>query len=521
MSSFYYGVILWGILIPALLGFVLLFRIISLRQMAFPVVCLVIGALLLLGMLHPFLSQNPDTPKNTNPKLADPVDLFNHSKIFSGIMNKSPMVEMKFFPGILMTWLGFFFFVSFVSRGKVFYSILAVIFILLLCYLVYKNPLWLNCAFLLFVLFLILLAVQGWRNMDIWQKLLLLVFATGCVFLFNFSHPEVLKSLAPFRLFMLVIPVGGLRAVGRSFLMLLPFFLVMASIGADRVFTFPYRSKPVLRCVLFSGVLLLLMLENVRPPLKYRNFEGGRMAPISQGGEVYRRIPFKENTVVLEIPYYFRRRLKNAHYQLNWRFHQNPILNGKVSIRPRSYYRKLTAIIGKWQKGFPTEAAVRKLLWNYSVSYIVIHWRELKLYQRSRSPLKQMRNSVTRRIKNLGKFLEILYEDVDSTLIRIRENFPLKVLRRTYSSYHLKRMVVCIGLKNPPDRNDPKGKGQVPLQAVIILNSKQIKTMRIENLNLELDIRSENLLDAGNKLEIRFGIPVVVEDIRLVKAPAE
>lgn len=288
------------------------------------------------------------------------------------------------------------------------------------------------------------------------------------------------------------LPVGGLTVIKRTFLFLLPFFIVLAAVGVSRFFQGFYQLKASKKYLIFAVLLVLMVLENVRSPMLYLNKKDGVVKPLPQVSEVYGHLPFKGNNVVLEIPFYFRRRLKNTYYMLNWRFHQNSLLNGKVTLFPKKYYQRLSAAIGKFQQAFPTEEGLKKLLHDYSVSYIVIHWDLWEKYQQiHRAPVA--REEILRRIKSLDRYLEIIDETPDRMVLKLRENFPLNEIIRTYSYYHLKNHRIKIALAESYD-------GTVR----VFLNDKLVKTIAIRDSVIELDLRDAPLLESRNNVRFQF-----------------
>jgi hypothetical protein len=362
-------------------------------------------------------------------------------------------------------------------------------------------------VFPVFLLFLAYLLFVSWKEIEPWTKLLLLLLAFMFFFLFHFTYPSFMKSLSPYLLFHFLLPVGGLTVIKRTFLMLLPLFVVLAAVGASRFFERIPRFaalKPWKKYILFVLLLAVLALENIRSPLLYLNTGGGVMKSLPRTAEVYRSLPFRSGKVVLEIPFYLRRRLKNSHYLLNWQFHQNPLLNGEVSIEPKGYYQEITAVIGKFQEEFPSEEGLKRLLHDYSVSYIVIHWDMLADYQRiRRSPVP--REIVRGRIEDLGQYLEVIDDAPGHIVLRLRENFPLKEIIRTYSYYHLKSRKVKINLKE-------SYRGIVR----VFLDGKPFKTVDIEGTSVELDFKDALLSDTGSNLRFQFDREIILSAIDLI-----
>lgn len=521
MASIYYGVLLWVLLIPSFIFFQIILtkkhrenrkglinwlRMIYKRiksLLPFLLFCLIIGALLILLVFHPYISQNSSTIKKYDGKLTQVEEIFSVSKIAAIFLGDHGEIGQYLFPGLLFSTFVLLFFVSRLNRLKIFIGTILITLLIIMCFLVYFDWNILNLVFYVFLTILLLIIISGWSQTDHLERTLFLVLITLSSFLFHFTYPGFLQNFAPYKFLHLILPVGGLTVIKRTYLMLLPLFAVLASIGAQRVIgdtflhiDFPFLKKlnprylfnlKSFKIVIFILLFLILFLENVRNPLRYLN-----MPSIPAQQEIYSHLPFSNNEVVLEIPFYFRRRLKNAYYMINRRFHQNYLINGKTSLLPRKYYRKLMSNIGKFQQKFPNNEGIKRLLHDYSVSYIIIHidlLKQYQSYQRVPTPLKVLKE----RILKLNHYLNIVYEDSSHILIKVKERFPLSKLIRTYSYYHLKNHVIKIKLKK-------KYNGIVKLR----LNGKFIKQIKCNSSVVLINLQNSKLTISPNKVELNF-----------------
>lgn len=507
LTSVYYGTLLWAVIIPVFLLIASILKLTDFARLRFLLICLGVGLLLIVLIFSPYITHNTSAEKHYDGRLTQVEELFSVSKVFAAFFGTPANISQYLFPGIFFAFMGLLFFSvhlprrRYLTAGILFFSLLA------MCYLVYTGRDLLNVVFLVFLLFLAYLLFVSWKEIEPWTKLLLLLLAFMFFFLFHFTYPSFMKSLSPYLLFHFLLPVGGLTVIKRTFLMLLPLFVVLAAVGASRFFErIPGFAalKPWKKYILFVLLLAVLALENIRSPLLYLNTEDGVMKSLPQTAEVYRSLPFRSGKVVLEIPFYLRRRLKNSQYPLNWQFHQNPLLNGEVSIEPKGYYQKLTAAIGKFQEEFPSEEGLKRLLHDYSVSYIVIHWDMLADYQRfRRSPVP--REIVRGRIANLKQYLEIIDDAPGHIVLRLQENFPLKEIIRTYSYYHLKSCKVKITLK------------EVYRGVVRIFQDGQpFKTVEINGTSVELDFKDAPLSDTYNTVRFQFDREINLSTIDLI-----
>lgn len=506
LASVYYGVLLWAVMIPLFLLFALVLKRTTFAQLRFLLVCLGVGFLVIVVIFHPYITRNTHDSaagKHDDGRLTQVEELFSVSTVFALVLGNPENIGQYLFPGILFTFLGLLFFVSYLPRRKPAVAGILLFFLLLMCYLVYADRAMLNLAFLVFLLFLAYLLSVGWKEIEPWTKLPVLLFLFMSFFLFHFTFPGFLKSLSLYRLFYLLLPVGGLTVIKRTFLMLLPFFVVLAAIGAYRFFPRVETLKPYKKYMLFALLLMVLALENIRDPMLYLENQNGVMKPLPREEKVYERLPFRSGSVVLEVPFYVRRRAKNSYYMLNWRFHQNPMLNGEVTLFSKEYYTRLSAVIGKYQRDFPTEGGLTRLLQDYSVSYIVIHWDLLAEYQGARrSPVS--REDVLRRIETLDRYLEIIEDAPGHTVLKLRENFPLEEIIRTYSYYHLKNKTIRITLKE-------NYRGYVR----VFLNGRPHKTLNIRDSVLEVNFKAVPLSYSGNGVRFQFDSEVLLHDIEL------
>ncbi|UCH93361.1 MAG: hypothetical protein JSV88_24215 [Candidatus Aminicenantes bacterium] len=506
LSSVYYGVLLWFVMIPIFLLAALVFKVISLSDLKFPLLCLAIGFLLLLIIFHPYVTHNQNTIKHFDGKLTQVEEFFSVSKVFSLFLGPPRNIKQYLFPGILFTSFVLLFFVSFLPRGKIAAAGALFFFLLWMCYLSYTHRSLLNVVFLVFAVFLVFLVISGRKQMDGWVKLILVICGFMTFFLFHFTYPAVLESTVPFKIFYQLLPVGGLRLFKRTTLMLLPLFVVLASIGASRLFQGVQRLKPHKKQLIFIGLLLLMALENIRNPLLYLAGENGVMKPLPQMSAAYEHLPLNANKVVLEIPFYFRRRMrsKNSYYMINQRHHKNPILNGKAYLSPKAYYNELSRTIGTFQMEFPTEEGLKKLRYDYSVSYIVFHWDLLKKYQQiRRTPVPK--TEILRRIKNLAQYAEIIFDSPAYTVLKLRDNRPLTEIAFTYSYYHLKNHTIKIVLSD-------NYYGSVP----VLLNGKPAKVIHFQGSVGELHLKDAPLRKNGNRVTFRFDHSVTISSIDIL-----
>jgi hypothetical protein len=292
-------------------------------------------------------------------------------------------------------------------------------------------------------------------------------------------------------------PIRGLRLLNAGFIIALPLAAAMAAVGAARHFHWPARE---LRVRLVWSILFVLMLaENVYLP--YVLHPGRMMRAIPRlDAAAYQCLPFRSNLVVLEIPHYFINSARNARYLLDWRLHQNYLINGKARLRPRQYWAKLARLIGKHQNGFPTDAQLQRLLQDYSVGRVIIRWDLLRDYQGE----KFDRDRTWARIQGLKRYGRVESADGKTVVIAVQELVPVAAVIRTYSDFHLRRHPLQVTLKEP-----------VPLPVSVRLNGEDAPLPRVSGRRVIIDLRREELEAAGNRIEVRFAVPQMVDAVEL------
>jgi hypothetical protein len=298
-----------------------------------------------------------------------------------------------------------------------------------------------------------------------------------------------------------VVPFGGLKNIFRAYLIILPFLIILATLGAEKLCkTRKPKSNSVF--VICSGlVALIILLENIPLPLPIQ--QSRMMRPLSGFNQnVYHQLPFRQNRIILEIPFYFRLGARNSKYLLNWKFHQNYLLNGKTSIKSPDYIVKLKSIIGGMQKKFPDRFMLKALIERYSVDHVVFHWELLSRYHKN----PNVRTKILKRIESIPDFCRVVYDSETATIIRIGENMGIRSIKRCYSLAHLKRCRLKTILAEPYS-------GEV----AIYLNNRLIEKRAVNDTVFVVNLSGQKLEIPGNKIEFMLSEPVVLSDIQLIE----
>jgi hypothetical protein len=449
---------------------------------------------LIIAVFYPYLGQSLKSEPPGNYFGISPADIFG----YPGWLTPLSEIPPALFPGAL-AMAGFVLFFVRVLPGKrlaAFVLLFAPV-PMLIAMAFSPGPL-MEAVFLAWMAMLLLALLRGWNQLAGLERVLVATFAFFLLVNLKFEHLPGLRSFSLIGGFFRIFPpIRGLREIQRAFFIILPLFTALAAIGAARV---PPMTGIRRRPRFWGAVLVFLVaaenfhLPNAFPP-------GGIMAAIPyRDTGVYKGIPFRSNQVVLEIPHYFVRPVSNSDYLLHWRFHQNSLLNGKGKERPRQYWHRLASIIGRRQNGFPTDSSLRRLLHEYSVGWVIIHWNMLRRYSRKTFD----RQRIWAQVQRLRKFGRIVSSSNRTVLIEVREFEPVDEVIRTYSDFHLRRHVLSIELKALP---------AVASQAW--LNGRPLGAPVRVGRHLFVDLRRQSLLEKGNRVKVIFSRPAAVQAVRL------
>lgn len=501
LASVYYGIHLWAFLIPSVLILALILRIVSLRNFKNAVVGLSVGFVSLIIIFFPFLITQQSLEKDADPIVLNAADLFSHNVLLNLFLVPSDLKSAQFFPGYTIFIFVLYYLASLVEDKNKKVALFIALFILFssMTYLVYVNVLILEYVLLFFLLGILFLVANIWKSLDKWECMMLLTFSLFLILLFQFTTINFLRSISIYKLFSSLLPFSGLKVIRRVYPIVLPLLIVLANFGGNKLlesFKTVTKKKVI---VVASIVLVFMILENL--PYRHPIFQRHIMKDLpTKETFVYKMLPFRENKIILEIPYYFQTKAKNSRYVLNWECHQNYLLNGKASIKPHTYYRDLVNIIGSTQKVFPNENKLIKLIQKYSITHIIFHWDLLKDYQRD----PKARERTMQKIYSAQKYGKVLYDDDKNTLVRVQEFVPIKRIIRTFSLFHLRNNLINIKLEE-------KYMGRI----MIYLNDRLIGKRDLNDEIIVCNFKNEDLNMAGNRIEIIFENPILMEDIYL------
>lgn len=485
------GTVTWVFLLPGFILAAWALRMVDWRRLLALGGWFLLALLLILAIFHPYLEQGREQHDMGGNRGVQPADLFGRAAWLAPRADAPPPL----LPGLAVLAGIVLFFV----RARPGRHLAAFLFLFapvpgLIALAASPGP-WLEALFLAWLALLALALLRGWRKMTVVERLL----AVGSAFfLLSQLKLERLPGLRSFSLFGAVLslapPLRDLRFIERAFFAGLPLFIALAAAGAARL---PLLAGGGWRPRRWGAALALLVAaENLYLPVPGTAVM--RPIPYRDTG-AYAAIPFQADQVVLEIPYHFVHPVRNSTYLLNWRFHRNFLLNGKGRARPVRYWSGLSAVIGRRQDGFLTDDRLERLLHDYSVNWVVIHWDLLRLQLRKSFD----RGRILADIGRLKRFGRLAASQGACAVVEVGEFAPVSEIVRTFSDFHLRRRVLAVELESLPD------------EALARLNGAALPAPAVSGRRLFLDLRGRALRPEGNRIEIRFERPIGVRRVWL------
>ena len=504
ISSMYYGIYIWTLIIPIFLLVSLILRITNFNEIIKISIYLIIGFFFITIIFYPYLVYGQSgVSKSFDFSLVNSLDLFSHSKLLSLFVDYSNKKSSLFFPGFIFSSFILMFFVTKLKAKKNITFLLLFLMLLVMCLTVVKPSAILDILLLIFLLLLLFLFLFTWGKRNNLEKLIFVTVAFHFILLIHTEFIPFLKNISLYYLYYQIFPVQGLRAIKRIFPILLPLFILLAAIGLENYLKEKkqlFSKKSFFLLVTF--VYLFMICENIINIPKSLPIFMGKLS--SKGkSEIYEKIPYNKNKILLEIPFYFQRfkgRLIGD-YMLNWRFHKNALVNGRVRTSTE-HFSDLKRILGKYQEKFPTEDKLKKLLHNYGASHVLFHLDLLK----TNGIDENRKQKILKNIYNIKKFGNVIAKDNNNILMEVKENIPIKNIIRTYSLYHLKRNRVVVKLKE-------RYKGKFK----IFFNNVFIKEGKGNSKYFSVNFKNHTLNKSGNQIKIEFEKKVKIKNVFLAE----
>jgi hypothetical protein len=485
------GTVTWVFLLPGFILAAWALKMIGMRRLLALAGWFLLALLLILAVFHPYLEQGREQQETGGNRGIQPADLLGRAAWLAPRSDAPPPL----LPGVAALAAIVLFFVRARPGRRLAAFLLLFAPLPVMIALAPRPGPWLEALFLAWLALLALALLRGWQETTATERLL----AVGAAFfLLTQLRLEHLPGLRSFSLFGAVLslapPLRDLRFIERAFFAGLPLFIALAAVGAARL---PLLAGSGARPRRWGAALALLVAaENLYLPVPGTAVM--RPIPYRDSG-AYAAIPFQADQVVLEIPYHFIHPVRNSTYLLNWRFHRNFLLNGKGRARPLRYWRGLADIIGRRQDGFLTDARLRRLLHDYSVHWVVIHWDLLRLQLRKSFD----RERILADIGRLRRFGRLAASQGAFAVVAVGEFAPVREIVRTYSDFHLRRHALAVELKSPPQGASAR------------LNGVALPPPLVSGRRLFLDLRGRPLRAEGNRVELRFGRAVEVRRVWL------
>jgi len=497
LSSLYLGAQLWMFLLPSFLGFALLLKIISFKEIKPVLGYLAVTAVLIVVVFFPFnkITQSGLESTSDTASLIRVSDLFYYSKIigkiFGGSFNEPLDININYyFPGFVFFLFVLFFVASYFDTDKMkktFFIVLVTLTVLISSFL-YIDLIILDALFLILMVLTLFSILKNWKKIDKWTKLFLMSLSFFPLLLIKFPHLSDVPSI--YEIIRKWLPIEGMRAIDRTLFVSLPFLIAIAAKGSSRFFQSYKDYKKGAKILIATLILFLMVAENSRFDKQKKMMED---LPFHDP-KIYEILPKSETQVLLEIPYYLDS--QNSRYVLNWELHRNSLLNGSTSIGPQDYFPELLGIIRKRHNNFPIEPKLKQLINKYSVNHIIFHWDRLESYPRE---------DIRQRVNQIQDFGKIIYSDSQHTILKTQEYIPIKNIMRTYASHHLKKKHIKIIFYETYT-------GEIR----IYLNEQLIRTQNINSNTVLFSLKDKPLSVHGNQIKIVLQQPVHLKSFELI-----
>lgn len=355
-----------------------------------------------------------------------------------------------------------------------------------------------NAFLLVFLGFFSYLVFKGSPGLPVLWKIGWGVMAAQLLVFFRFDGLIPGSSISIFGLLVRIVPmIAGLRYLFRGIFVLLPLFIALLAIGMAAAFD---RIRPRR----WRWILLLSALLIVRLGVGYWKTPQAKL-PLDPAP--YEAIEKDRDRVLIEFPFWGTgKSTQHALYSIHTQYHYDYLVNGRVAFRTDAIYevfQKSTTTLVPPIKMLPF------LLEKYSVDYMIFHWdlmRENRL--KTDDQIAQMRSQILA----AGRFVHILADEKRFLVLRLKENFPLRVIRRCYSGFHLSRRDLVVELAEPYERG---------IQAFLTRRPElKAAVSRPSPRQVRLSFPGGDFAMQGNPIEIHFSDFIRINDIRLEKKQA-
>jgi hypothetical protein len=352
-----------------------------------------------------------------------------------------------------------------------------------------------NALLIVFLGFFSYLVFHGSPDLPVPWKIGWGVLGAQLLVFFRFDGLIPGSSVSIFGLLIRVVPMlSGLRYLFRGVFILVPLFIALLAAG---VIAAVDEFRPLRRrwaVLLFASLIL-------RCTIGYWHTTQARL-PLDPAP--YEAIEKERDRVLVEFPFWGTGKITHhALYSINTQFHYDYLVNGRVAFRTDAFYnvfQKSTTTLAPPNKMLPV------LLEKYGADYIIFHWdlmRENKL--QTEEQIAQLRSQIIADTP----FVRVLADEKRFLVLRLKENFPLRVVRRCYSGFHLSRRDLVLELAEPYEKE---------IQAFLTRRPElKAAVSRPSPRQVRLSFPGGDFAMQGNPVEIHFADFVRINDIRLAR----
>jgi len=339
------------------------------------------------------------------------------------------------------------------------------------------------------------LVFQGNPNLPAIWKISWGVMAAQLLIFFRFDGLIPGSSLSIYSLLVQLMPmVSGLRYLYRGIFVLIPLFIALLAGGIVAAFD---KIKPPR----YRWISLLFFLLILRLGIGYWKTPEVSLPLDSAPYEVIEK---NRDRILIEFPFWGTGRIiHHALYSINTQFHYDYLVNGRVAFRTDAVYN----VFQKETTTFaPPISKLRHLLEKYSVDYLIFHWdlvRKKKL--KTDGEIEKLKSTII----TATEFVQVLANEKRYMVLRLKENFPLQVIRRCYSGFHLSRRDLVLELAEPYEKEIRAFLTRKPGIKAEVRKSNP-RQYRLSFPSSHFDIKE-------NPIEIHFSDLIRIRDIRLVK----
>ncbi len=421
----YYGIHFFLFLFPPLLA-VLLYthrqRIRSWLSLLLPFAAL---APLTLALYWPLLERGQQIKAlaGFDPgHLIGAGDVFCYSHLLHRFFPEAVITGHSLYLGVGLAMLLFIFFSASLAEFRLVWSLLMLLYLTAIP-VFFMSPMWLEwITFLLLAGLGLLLILKLKEKGDLWGRFSALVSAAFLLLLWGMPHIDPDARSSVYRLLWEHLPgFKGLRAYDRVFPLLLPFLLIMAARGVQKLSETGLKRRAV-HTVLAAAVLLMIGEH-------YYRGQFAHLTHLPRRPDLFLSVPEQDRGTLLALPLFRGEygEVQNARHMVNLSLHNLSLIGGRTTYPPDGYFTDLHELV---DHGRLNGRTLRRLIDDHALAYLVIHWDWLAEYYGADSTIPDEIRFVT---KDLEDWLQPLHESGAASLFRVVDNEVQTVFIRSYA----------------------------------------------------------------------------------------